>query len=169
MENVLSLIRQVLATTPARWQALCESLPPELLTRPPKAGEWSALECLQHLVDAERGVFPVRIGYFLHGQDFPAFNPDAEGTPPGARPPQELAAEFAHLRQTSLVVLGQVSQADLERRARHSELGLVSLGELVHEWAAHDLMHTVQAERALMQPFILGSGAWVKYFADHFA
>ena len=40
---------------------------------------------------------------------------------------------------------------DLKRRARHAELGMVSLGEMVHEWAAHDLNHTVQAERAIMR------------------
>ena len=28
-------------------------------------------------------------------------------------------------------------------------------------------MHTVQAERALMQPFVAGSGKWRAYFADH--
>jgi hypothetical protein len=35
------------------------------------------------------------------------------------------------------------------------------------EWAAHDLMHTVQAERAMMQSFILGSGTWRPFFLDH--
>jgi hypothetical protein len=40
---------------------------------------------------------------------------------------------------------------------------------MVHEWAAHDLNHTVQAERALMHPFIAGSGPWrtAGVFADH--
>jgi hypothetical protein len=33
--------------------------------------------------------------------------------------------------------------------------------------AGHDLMHTVQAERALMQPFIAGCGPWQPYCADH--
>jgi hypothetical protein len=28
-------------------------------------------------------------------------------------------------------------------------------------------MHTVQAERAMMQPFIRGCGPWLKYFVDH--
>ncbi len=51
--------------------------------------------------------------------------------------------------------------------ARHAELGMVSLGDMVHEWAAHDLNHTVQAERAIMQPFILGSGPWRVYFQDY--
>ena len=41
------------------------------------------------------------------------------------------------------------------------------MGEMVHEWAAHDLNHTVQAERAIMQPFIRGCGPWQKYFSDH--
>lgn len=64
-------------------------------------------------------------------------------------------------------MLAEVSLADLSRQARHQELGIVSLSELVHEWAGHDLMHTVQAERALMQPFIQGCGPWQAYFRDH--
>jgi hypothetical protein len=28
-------------------------------------------------------------------------------------------------------------------------------------------MHTVQAERALMQPFVHGTGPWRPYFHDH--
>jgi hypothetical protein len=106
---------------------------------------------------------------FLAGQDFPAFNPDSQGTKPGGTPPADLAAEFNQLRQESLAVLAQITPADLGRQARHGELGPVTLGEMLHEWAAHDLMHTVQAERALMQPFIRGSGPWQVYFSDHVA
>jgi hypothetical protein len=54
-------------------------------------------------------------------------------------------------------------------QARHQELGIVCLNELLHEWAAHDLMQTVQAERALLQPFIQGCGPWQSYFEDHVA
>lgn len=43
----------------------------------------------------------------------------------------------------------------------------MTLRELLNEWAAHDLMHLVQAERAVMQPFIPDSGLWRFYFADH--
>jgi hypothetical protein len=60
-----------------------------------------------------------------------------------------------------------VTSKDLSRSARHSELGVVTLEELLHEWAAHDLMHTVQAERAILQPFVIGSGPWRSYFQDH--
>lgn len=138
----------------------------DLLNRSPAPGEWSALECLQHLLDTERYVFPVRVRLFLTGRDLTAFNPDDEGTS-YQKSPAELAAEFASLRADSLKVVARISQADLALTARHSELGLVSLGEMMNEWAAHDLMHTVQAERAMMQPFISGSGAWRVYFRDH--
>ena len=151
-DDLLPRVRAVLATTPARWLSLTETLPVDLLTRPPAPGQWSAVECLRHLRDVERSVFPVRVRAFLAGQDFPGFDPDAQ-------PPVE----------ESLALLAQLTPADLARTARHAELGPVTLGDMIHEWAAHDLNHTVQAERALMQPFIAGCGPWrtAGYFADH--
>jgi hypothetical protein len=70
-------------------------------------------------------------------------------------------------RARSLASLEVASEADLDRTARHPELGQVTLREMLNEWAAHDLMHTVQGERAVMQPFIVASGPWRSYFADH--
>lgn len=164
----LSNARSILQSTPRRWLSLAETLPLRLLSRQPLPGEWSALECLHHLLDAEEFVFPRRIEYLLKEQDFPAFDPDSQGKKLGEHPdPIEMAREFAHLRQESLIVFSRVTPADLSKKARHEELGIVSLGELINEWAAHDLMHTVQAERALMQPFIHASGPWQPYFADH--
>lgn len=168
MDDLLTHVRAVLAATPAHWRTLAEALAPALLNRPPAPGEWSAAQCLQHLLDAEREVFPVRVRCFLAGQDFPAFDPDAQGTVAGGPlDPRAAAAEFARRRADTLALLAGLTPADLPRQARHSELGPVTLEELLHEWAAHDLMHTVQAERALMQPFILGCGPWRKYFAGH--
>jgi hypothetical protein len=118
-------------------------------------------------LDTERWVFPARVKAVLAGQDFPAFDPETQGTKSGSQSPLELATEFARLRADSLAVLATVTTDDLGRKARHSELGIVTMSELLHEWAGHDLMHTVQAERALMQPFIHGCGPWRSYFADH--
>jgi hypothetical protein len=170
MDTIIPSVRSILAATPERWLSLTATVPADLLARPPAPGEWSALECLQHLVDTERWVFPARVGYLLAGQDFPAFDPDSQGTRPDvAQSPAGLAAEFARLRADGLRGLDEVAPADLARQGRHSELGIVTLSELLHEWAAHDLMHTVQAERALMQPFIQGCGPWQPYFRDHLA
>ena len=170
MGNILVWAYAVLETTPIRWTELVAKLPAELLTRAPAAGAWSAIDCLQHLVDTERWVFPARVEAILAGQDFPAFDPDSQGTKSDVtQTPAELAEEFAHLRTDGLVTLKRVMPADLERQARHQELGVVTLNELLHEWGGHDLMHTVQAERALMQPFIQGCGPWQSYFSEHFA
>lgn len=167
MNNPLDTILPVLAATPARWNVLCATLSPELLRRTPAAGEWSALDCLMHILDTEKFVFPVRVKAFLAGTNFPAFNPDVEGTRDTGQPPAVLAAEFAALREGALAQLRSLTAADLPRQARHAELGSVTLEQMLQEWAAHDLMHTVQAERALMQPFIEQSGPWRIYFADH--
>jgi hypothetical protein len=140
------------------------------MRRVPAPGEWSAVECLQHLVEAEREVFPVRVERFLQGKDFEAFNPTAEGAESRAAiGAAQLAGEFEQLRSASLQLLSRLGPADLDRTAIHPELGRVTLRELIQEWAGHDLMHTVQAERALMQPFIDGCGPWRVYFSDHIA
>ena len=168
MDDLISTTRAVLATTAGRWRGLAEALPADLLAREPAPGEWSALDCLQHLVDTEESVFPVRVLAVLEGRDFASYDPDAQGTKPDVRQePGVLAARFAALRAGSLDVLAGVTESDLSRTALHAELGRVTLAELLHEWAGHDLMHTVQAERALMQPFIGGTGPWRPYFADH--
>lgn len=170
METPIPWVRSILRTTPQRWMSLADSLPHDLLLRAPAPGEWSALDCLRHLVDTERFVFPARIMHLLRGEEFPAFDPDREGTKPvGASAPVELAAEFSRLRKESLVLLDSVESADMGRQARHQELGIVTMEELINEWAGHDLMHTVQAERAVLQPFIEGCGPWKPYFADHAA
>lgn len=170
MENILTWAYVVLETTPTRWMELATKLPTDLLSHPPAAGEWSALDCLQHLVDTERWVFPARVEAILAGQDFPAFDPDSQGTKSDVtQTPAALAEEFVRLRMDGLAVLKKITPADLGRQARHQELGVVTLNELLHEWGGHDLMHTVQAERSLMQPFIQGCGPWQSYFSDHFA
>ncbi len=170
MLDILAWSQAVLRTTPTRWSALVGSLPADLLERPPAEGEWSAIGCLEHLVETEREVFPARVQRMLEGRDFAAFNPDVQPASQRRPPvPDALAREFARLRERSFKTLAAVTPADLARTANHPELGRVTLSELIHEWAGHDLMHTVQAERALMQPFIEGCGPWAPYFADHAA
>jgi hypothetical protein len=166
MENVIEQVRSMLVATPDRWQGLSQALPADLLNRRPATSEWSAVECLQHIIDTER-IFQFRVKCFLEGADFPAFNPDQEGTKPGERSPADLASEFQKLRAESLQMLTKIAEADLDRRVRHQELGPVALREMLSEWAAHDLNHTIQAEQALMQPYLLDCGPWIVYFKDH--
>lgn len=167
MHTLLEDVQAVLSTTPERWQRLVSTLPSDLLIRPPAAGEWSALNCLQHVLDAECQNFPVRCRAFLAGQNFTDFDPNQQHTDADSAAPEQLVAAFTRARKASLALLKQVKDGDLGRTVQHSKLGAVTLAEMLHTWAAHDLMHTVQAERALMQPFMLGSGPWRPFFRDH--
>lgn len=166
MHNLVEHVSAMLALTSPRWSSLAQSTPAELLHRRPAPSEWSAVECLQHIVDTEK-VFQFRVRCFLEGQDFPAFDPESQGTQTASPSPAALAAELETLRRQSLQSIQALNPADLERRVRHQELGPVTLREMLSEWAAHDLNHTVQAERALIQPFLLECGPWIVYFKDH--
>ncbi len=167
-ETLLKQVAAVLATTAARFADLTRTIPQELLERQPQPGEWSALQTLQHLVDTEEWIFPVRVEAILAGQNFPGFNPDTQGRVDRiALAPTDLAARFGELRAHGQDMLARVGVADLDRTAVHGELGEVTMRELLNEWATHDLNHLVQAERAIMQPFIVGAGPWRHYFKDH--
>ncbi len=167
MNNLLETAKAVLSTTTIRWSSLIESLPEDLLARNPASNEWSAMDCLCHLLDTEKWIFPIRVQALLDGENFVGFDPDKQGTHYTTQDPKRLSEDFAQLRKISLIELDKVTPHDLSLTARHSELGVVTLEQLLHEWAAHDMMHTVQAERAILQPLILGSGPWRPYFKDH--
>jgi uncharacterized damage-inducible protein DinB len=168
MHDLVRQSHDVLQANGPRWAALA-TLDPELVRRRPAPDEWSALECLGHTLDTEGAIFTARVQAILDGlPELRRYDPDAEGTPITERSdPAELAARHAPLRARSLATVASVTEADLDRTSRHTELGMVSMRELLNEWAAHDLMHLVQAERAVMQAFIPGSGPWRFYFADH--
>lgn len=164
-DNILTWCKSVAAVTPARWFSLVQSVPLELLTERPAPNEWSALECLQHMTEVEAVSFPVRIKAVLAGQPFPAFNP--KDRPPKAAPTVALADEFNQLRQQTLALIDTLTEADLEKKGLHAEYGWVTMSQLLHHIAAHDLNHLVQAERAVMQPFIRGCGPFDVNYTDH--
>ena len=167
MDDVIEKAKAVLASTPGRWLLLVDHLPGDLLERPPAEGEWSALACLRHLLAAERRLYPARVRAFLEGRDFEPFDPKKEGQDAGGQTPRELVEEFVGRRAESVRVLETLNESDLSRTARHPDLGRVTLREMLHTWAAHDLMHTRQAEQALMQPFVEGCGPWQGFFTGH--
>ena len=160
MVHLSGEIRAVLTTTTERWLGLTAAFSVAALEQTPAPGEWSAAECLRHLIYTEKDVFPRRVRNFLAGEDIAGFDPASEAEDYSGLNLTELATEFARLRARNLSLIGGIQPTDLERSGVHNELGPVTLGQLLQTWAAHDLNHTMQAERALMQPFIAASGAW---------
>jgi DinB superfamily len=169
MSDLVGDLIDILRVDGDRWHGLASGLDRELLARPPAPGEWSALQCLGHATDTEAFVFTARIRAILDGRpELPSYDPDVQATPiTDETDPAALAERLTAQRRDSLALLVTIATEDLDRTSRHLELGPVTLRELLNEWAAHDMMHIVQAERAVMQPFIPASGPWRFYFADH--
>jgi len=167
MTDVLDSARRMLSATPGRWQSLVETAPDDLLERAPAPGEWSAADCLSHLLLTERTVFGQRVRAILDGRDLVVFDPSRPRDPDPERTPGEAVQALAVERERNLALLNDLSAADVDRSGRHPEYGMVALSVILSTWVAHDLQHTVQAEEALMQAFIPGTGPFRFRFADH--
>jgi DinB superfamily len=120
----------------------------------PAPGEWSANECVGHLIEAERRGFAGRIRVIIEGASMrPDIPPDLEAWDPPAvaaarrddlRPGVELAAEFAALRHDGIVLVQSLRTEDLTRVGLHPEVGELRVSELLGEWVHHDRNHVRQ-------------------------
>jgi hypothetical protein len=118
----------------------------------PEPGEWSANECVGHLIEAERRGFAGRIRHILSVSPkrqpvhLDAWDPPAvaEARRDDLRSGSELAAEFEALRTESLELLRSLRASDLERAGDHPEVGLLRVDELLGEWVHHDRNHVRQ-------------------------
>jgi hypothetical protein len=118
----------------------------------PEPGEWSANECVGHLIEAERRGFAGRIRRIL-AADRPDIPADLEDWDPPSvaaarrddlRSGTELAAEFARLRAEGVVLVRSLGRADMERVGIHPDVGPLRVDELLGEWVHHDRNHTRQ-------------------------
>ena len=121
----------------------------------PAPGEWSANECVGHLIEAERRGFAGRIRRILAAAegDRPFLPPDLESWDPPAvararrddlRDPAELADEFVSLRTDGVALVRSLQANDLPRAGNHPQVGPLRVDELLGEWVHHDRNHIRQ-------------------------
>ncbi len=121
----------------------------------PAPGEWSANECVGHLIEAERRGFAGRIRRILNAArgDQPFLPPDLEAWDPPAvaearqdhlREPGELVGEFVALRTDGIALVRSLSRSDLGRSGDHPQVGPLRVDELLGEWVHHDRNHVRQ-------------------------
>jgi DinB superfamily len=168
MEHKLEETIAVLERMPGALDALLRGLPEIWTSRNEGEKTWSAREVLGHLIHGERTDWMPRARMILEFGESRAFEPfdrwgherESRGQALGA-----LLDEFARLRAEGLGALRewQLRPEDLARRGRHPALGVVTLGELLATWAAHDLSHLHQVTRVMAHQYREAVGPWREY------
>ena len=115
-----------------------------------------------HLADFEVSCFQARVETILRGDPVLAMNPDkrAADISYAAMDPFMSLDRFGRDRERGLARIRQLSAGDLTRLAVHSEIGEISLANLLAEWVSHDLGHIRQLVVAAAQPFLPATGPW---------
>ena len=131
-----------------------EEAPTEALDRH-APGEWCARQIIHHLADSEaqsyarlRRLIAEPSGSLIQGYDEAAW---ATSSVLGYEElPIEPSVEvFRAVRQSSLVILRRLSDADLEREGVHSESGRYTLNDWLNIYTRHASDHAEQLRAAL--------------------
>jgi hypothetical protein len=118
----------------------------------PEAGEWSVIECLAHLTDAEL-VTGGRLRWIAAEDEPDIVGYDQDLWVNGLRQvdedPESLLAAYGALRRWNLDLWARVPEADRTRVGVHRERGRESFELTFRLLAGHDLVHLDQARRTL--------------------
>lgn len=155
-QQLLSLLgeddpAEVAAATASAVQSLLSDAGADLKRRP-AAGEWSVLELLGHLVDAEI-VMSGRYRWAISQDKPPLLGYDQDLWVARLRhndaQPAELLAVFSAMRAANLRLWRQSTAEDRDRVAMHSERGPESYGLMFRMLAGHDRFHLNQMRATL--------------------
>jgi hypothetical protein len=141
-------VARLLDSAAAAIHAELAALGNDALAWHPASGEWCVKEVVGHLVESERRGFAGRIRLILSSDE-----PSLEAWDQGAiararrdceRPAAALITEFAALRRDSVALVAGLREADFQRGGRHTTVGHLRVGDLLHEWVHHDRNHLRQ-------------------------
>ncbi len=79
--------------------------------------------------------------------------------------PEDAFDHFEEQRESNVEFLRGLPAAAAGRKAMHLEAGEITLGQMLHEWALHDLGHIRQvAELVRARKYLEGAGAMGKSY-----
>jgi hypothetical protein len=144
----------VLASTPAVMRQMLSPLPDALVAAPGTEG-WSARDVAAHLMARQQPAIVGRIEAILatDGAKIPDVPDDlVKVALYRARPLDDLLREFQDGRAKAVALLGTITPEQLQRRGVHSNVGELSIADIIHHVAYHDLVHVAQAARLVSAP-----------------
>jgi hypothetical protein len=120
------------------------------LRKRPADGDWSLKEIAAHMRDAEDLALKQMTAIIERRRgSLPAWDVDLLPRERDYRSQQldNLLAGFRALRRETTQLLWSITDSDWSARARHPYRGEITLGEVAHELAQHDLEHLWQVRR----------------------
>jgi hypothetical protein len=151
--GILRLLMREISDADARWK--------------PSPDRFSIAEVLAHLSHSEGNCYRLRLDRFL-AEDLPILEPDDAqmwlDRYRDANPDAEFDG-FEAQRETNVKFLRGLPASAGDRAAMHKELGEVTLAQMLHEWALHDLGHVRQiAELVRARKYAAGAGPFGKSY-----
>jgi hypothetical protein len=114
----------------------------------PAPGEWSANECVGHIIEADRRGFAGRIRRILAEDGVAESGWDQVATAAARRDRErsvaEMIAELRAVRDDAIDLIRSLGPADLERFAVHAAVGRLTVSNVLNEWVFHDRNHIRQ-------------------------
>lgn len=139
--------------TPQIYQLMLMGISADDLRWKPQPSRFSISEVLAHVTHVDEYCFGPRLRRML-AEDQPQFE-DYQDSAFLEQPAEYLSNgparldEFVATRARWMKLIETVTLDHVDRKGKHFTLGLISVAELLHEWAFHDLGHVRQIAEIL--------------------
>ena len=146
---------EILASTPATLDALLRNAPASLHDRS-DAGGWSTRYVLAHLLTVDKPAIRDRVQTMLD-EDNPSLpNVAADAALQASEyrelPLEQLLTRFAEERRLTVEQLQSLSDVARRRTGVHGQAGPITVADVIHHFAAHDMLHVGQIAAMLGEP-----------------
>jgi len=151
----------LLEATPGILRGLMSELTDDDARWKPAPDRFSVAEVLSHLSHSEGHCYRMRLDRFL-ADTRPTFEADDAQMYLDLyqdADPEEAFDQFEEQREINVEYLRGLPAEAGDRVALHQEAGTITLNQMLHEWALHDLGHTRQiAELVRARKYLQGAG-----------
>ena len=145
---MLKEVLTILASTPEKISREIATLARRQMRTRPAPGKWSVQEILAHLDDVEEVGMRARVTVMIETDEPILLRFDQEKRAMEShynrKDPRQSLEHFARQRRANVRWLRTLRPAQLKRQGHHQTVGEITAGEMIHEWAFHDLGHLKQ-------------------------
>ena len=167
MKHMVEIVA-ILSATPSTFRAMLLNLPDRLITHNECDESWCPFDIVGHLIHGDKTDWIPRLHRILELGETEPFMPfdrftqfkDSEG-----KTLTELLDAFEKLRRDNLEELKSLhlTEKQLYLTGTHPELGIVTIRQLLHTWAVHDMSHLAQTARVISRQYSDDVGPWKDY------